>query len=198
MSVNTTSINDLPADPASGTTGNISLSVNEMKLPSNDPRDSPNSNGMALDQTTINQIVSGLQQASSTGVTQLQSRDIPQTTHGYTQDAQIQPNYIPPASNTDYIREYEDNADIINNYNKRMDASSSLDQLYDELQIPLLIAVLFFLFQLPVFKKVLFQYFPILFFKDGNVNIYGYVFTSLLFGLLYYLLFKIMTHFSKF
>lgn len=198
MSVNTTSINDLPADPASGTTGNISLSVNEMKLPSNDPRDSPNSNGMALDQTTINQIVSGLQQASSTGVTQLQSRDIPQTTHGYTQDAQIQPNYIPPASNVDYIREYEDNADIINNYNKRIDASSSLDQLYDELQIPLLIAVLFFLFQLPVFKKVLFQYFPILFFKDGNVNIYGYVFTSLLFGLLYYLLFKIMTHFSKF
>lgn len=82
MSVNTTSINDLPADPASGTTGNINLSVNEMKLPSNDPRDLPSSNGMALDQTTINQIVSGLQQASSTGVTQLQSRDIPQTTHG--------------------------------------------------------------------------------------------------------------------
>jgi len=198
MSVDTTSINDLPADPASGVSGNISLSVNEMKLPSNDPRDSPTSNGMALDQSTINQIVSGLQQASSTGVTQLQSRDIPQTTHGYTQDAQIQPNYIPPVSNADYIREYEDNTDIINNYNKRMDASSSLDQLYDELQIPLLIAVLFFLFQLPVFKKVLFQYFPILFFKDGNVNIYGYVFTSVLFGLLYYLLFKIMTHFSKF
>jgi hypothetical protein len=194
----TTSIHDLPADPASGASGNINLSVNEMKMQSNDPRDLPNSPAMALDQTTINQIVSGLQQASSTGVTQLQSRDIPQTTQGYTQDAQIQPNYIPPVSNVDYIREYEDNSDIINNYNKRLDNSNSLDQLYDELQIPLLIAVLFFLFQLPVFKKLLFNYFPILFFKDGNVNIYGYVFTSALFGLLYYLLSKIMTHFSKF
>jgi hypothetical protein len=76
--------------------------------------------------------------------------------------------------------------------------SNNLDQLYDELQIPLLIAVLFFLFQLPIFKKLLYNYFPVLFFKDGNINIYGYVFTSLLFGFLYYSLFKIMTHFSKF
>lgn len=198
MSADTTSIHDLPADPASGVSGNINLSVNEMNMPSNDPRDTPTSPAMSLDQTTINQIVNGLQQASATGVTQLQSRDISQNTQGYTQDAQIQPNYIPPSSNIDYIKDYEDNGDIINNYNKRIETENSLDQLYDELQIPLLIAVLFFLFQLPIFKKFLFQYFPILFFKDGNINIYGYVFTSLLFGLLYYLLFKIMTHFSKF
>ena len=195
MSVDTTSIHDLPADPASGISGNVSLSVNEMKMPSVDQQGVP---AMALDQTTINQIVNGLQQASATGATQLQSRDIPQTTQGYTQDAQIQPTYIPPSSNADYIKDYEDNNDIINNYNRRLESSNSLDQLYDELQIPLLIAVLFFLFQLPIFKKFLFQYFPVLFFKDGNVNIYGYVFTSALFGLLYYLLFKIMTHFSKF
>jgi hypothetical protein len=197
MSADTTSIHDLPADPASGGSGNVSLSVNEMKMSSVDPP-SAGMPGMALDQTTINQIVNGLQQASATGSTQLQSRDIPQTTQGYTHDAQIQPTYIPPSSNADYIKDYEDNNDIINNYNRQMESSNSLDQLYDELQIPLLIAVLFFLFQLPIFKKFLFQYFPILFFKDGNINIYGYVFTSALFGLLYYLLFKIMTHFSKF
>jgi hypothetical protein len=195
MSADTTSIHDLPADPASGGTGNVNLSINEIKMSS---VDSPSANGMALDQTTINQIVNGLQQASATGSTQLQSRDIPQNTQGYTQDAQIQPHYIPPSSNADYIKDYEDNNDIINNYNRQMESANSLDQLYDELQIPLLIAVLFFLFQLPIFKKFLFQYFPILFFKDGNINIYGYVFTSALFGLLYYLLFKIMTHFSKF
>jgi hypothetical protein len=197
MSADTTSIHDLPADPASGGSGNVSLSVNEMKMSSVDPP-SAGMPGMALDQTTINQIVNGLQQASATGSTQLQSRDIPQNTQGYTQDAQIQPHYIPPSSNADYIKDYEDNNDIINNYNRQMESANSLDQLYDELQIPLLIAVLFFLFQLPIFKKFLFQYFPILFFKDGNINIYGYVFTSALFGLLYYLLFKIMTHFSKF
>ena len=109
MSADTTSINDLPADPASGVSGNISLSVNEMKQTA-DPQSSP---ALALDQTTINQIVNGLQQASATGATQLMSRDIPQNTQGYTQDAQIQPTYIPQSSNVDYIKDYEDNADII-------------------------------------------------------------------------------------
>jgi len=195
----TTSIHDLPADPVNGGSGNISFSVNEMNSHSIDPRETQISNvAPTLDQNTINQIVNGLQQATSSGTTQLQSRDIPMNTQGYTQDHQIQPNYIPTTSNVDYIKEDEDNYDIINNYNKRMENSNNLDQLYDELQIPLLISVLFFLFQLPVFKNLLFNYFPVLFFKDGNINIYGYVFKSLLFGLIYYFLSKIMTHFSKF
>jgi hypothetical protein len=197
----TTSIHDLPADPANGASGNISLAVNEMKMQPIDPRENivqqptPNT---GLDPATINQLINGLQQATTAGATQLHSRDIPQNTQGYTQDPYIQPHYIPPTSNIDYIKDYEDNNDIINSYNKKMYDSNNLDQLYDELQIPLLIAVLFFLFQLPIFKKLLYNYFPVLFFKDGNINIYGYVFTSLLFGFLYYSLFKIMTHFSKF
>ena len=198
MSSDTTCINDLPTDPANGNNGNssnINLSASEIKSPSNDPREQPN---ISLDQSTINQIVNGLQQASSSGLTQLQSRDIPQNTQSYTQDQQIQPTYIPATSNKDYIKEHEDNNDIINNYNRQMETTNNLDQLYDELQIPILIGVLFFLFQLPIFKKMLYNYFPILFFRDGNINIYGYVFTSALFGILYYFLFKIMTHFSKF
>jgi hypothetical protein len=193
MSTDTTSIHELPTDPAGG--GNINLVTSEMK-PST--TETLMSTMPALDQATINQIVNGLQQATIAGATQLPSRDIPQNTQQYTHDPNIQPNYIPPSSNTDYIKDYEDNNDIINDYNRRENTMNNLDQLYDELQIPLLIAVLFFLFQLPIFKKMLFTYFPILFFKDGNVNIYGYLFTSILFGLLYYLLFKIMTHFSKF
>jgi hypothetical protein len=188
-SADTTSINELPSDPTGG--GNINFTVNE----ASDPRGQPMPQ---LDQNTINQIVSGLQQANTSGATNLPSRDIPITTQGYTQDPQIQPNYIPPASNADYIRDYEDNNDIINSYNRSVDTSNSLDRLYDELQIPLLIAVLFFLFQLPAFKKLLFRYLPVLFFKDGNINIYGYVFTSILFGLIYYITFKVTSHFSKF
>lgn len=200
MNKDTTSITDLPVDPANGSSGNISFAANEIKTPTNDPREMPAANNISLDQTTISQIVNGLQQASNSGLTQLQSRDIPQTTEGYTQDPHVQTNYIPqpPQANVDYIKNYEDNNDIINSYNKNLEASSNLDKLYDELQIPLLIAVLFFLFQLPIFKKMLYTYFPILFFKDGNINIYGYSFTSILFGLIYYLLFKVMTHFSKF
>lgn len=188
----TTSILDLPTDPVGGGTigGNVSFSANE-KIQTSAP-------GMSLDQTTINQIVNGLQQATSSGATQLQSRDIPRTTEALVQDPSVQPNFIPPQSNADYITDYENNEDIINNYSKGQKYGDSLDQLYDEIQIPLLISVLYFLFQLPIFRRYLYKFFPALFSKDGNINLYGFVFTSALFGLLFYLLSKIMTHFSRF
>lgn len=194
----TTSIMDLPTDPTGGGTigGNVSLSVNE-KIPSM-PVQTPVGGGVTLDQTTISQIVSGLQQASSAGATQLPSRDIPRNTESIMQDPQVQPNFIPPQSNKDYITEYDDNDEIIQNYKNNAQYGDSLDQLYEEIQIPLLISVLYFLFQLPIFKRYLYKFFPALFSKDGNINLYGFCFTSSLFGLLYYMLSKITTHFSRF
>ena len=199
MSSDSTSIMDLPTDPVGGGSigGNVTLSVNEKIGPG--PGPGPSSpGGVSLDQTTIQQIVNGLQQASSTGATQLPSRDIPRNTEAIMQDPQVQATYIPPTSTNDYITEEEDNEDIINNYNKKEKYGDSLDQLYDEIQIPLLIAVLYFLFQLPIFKRYLYRFFPALFSKDGNINLYGFVFTSALFGMLYYFLSKVMTHFSRF
>ena len=141
---------------------------------------------LSLDQTTISQIVNGLQQASETGVTKLPSRDIPRNTE---QDPHIQTNYIPPLTNQeqgqgqfqDYIENNENMDNMIQNYNKKMNKNDSLEDIYNEMQNPLLLAVLYFLFQLPVFKKVLFKYFSVLFSKDGNYNINGYLFTSILF-----------------
>lgn len=194
----TTSIMDLPTDPTGGGSvgGNVSFSANE-KI-SNMPVQSSLGNGVTLDQTTINQIVNGLQQATSSGATQLPSRDIPRNIETIIQDPQVQPNFIPPQSNKDYITEYEDNEDIIQNYKNSAQYGDSLDQLYEEIQIPLLIAVLYFLFQLPIFKRYLYKFFPALFSKDGNINLYGFFFTSALFGVLYYLLSKITSHFSRF
>lgn len=191
-----TNILDLPTDPAGGgnTSNNISISANEIKQQS-----SQNNTGISLDQTTISQIVNGLQQASITGVTQLPSRDIPMNTNGITTDPYVQPNYVPQIdAQPDYIKNYETGEDIINNYNKNAANSDSLDDMYNEIQTPLLLAVLYFLFQLPFFKKNLYTYFPILFSTDGNLNINGFLFTSILFGLLFYMLNKITTHFNKF
>ena len=110
----TTNIMDLPTDPVGGgnVSNNISLSTTEQL---------PNANaGVSLDQTTINQIVNGLQQASASGATQLPSRNIPQMTIPLTQDPVTQPNYIPPTpvSTRDYIQEddYETNEEIIKKY----------------------------------------------------------------------------------
>ena len=189
----TTSILDLPTDPAGGNNNaNVNIQASEMS------KQAPTS--MTLDQMTINQIVSGLQQASSTGATQLPSRDIAMTTNNIVQDPHIQPNYIPPPPQTqnqmlDYTQPNEDPEDIVENYNSNKKYSDSLDDMYSEIQTPLLIAALYFLFQLPFFRKYLLSYFPILFSMDGNLNINGFLFMSALFGILFYLLNKITVHF---
>jgi hypothetical protein len=192
-----TSILDLPTDPVGGgnISNNISLTASEnLNINSNH---SQSNSGVSLDQSTISQIVSSLQQASISGATKLVSRDIPMTT---TIDPQIQPNYIPPSppQQRDYIRDYEETSEIISDYNKNIKGQNSLDDMYNEIQTPLLLAILYFLFQLPFFRKMLFHYIPILFSRDGNLNLNGFLFTSTLFGLIFYFVNKITYHFSAF
>jgi len=189
-----TSIHDLPTDPSGGgsVSNNISFSASEMP---NITNPIPTSS-LTLDQGTISQIVNGIQQASSSGATLLPSRDIPRTTDAISHDPQVQANYIPSTRQTDYIKDYEKNEEILSNYNASVKQKDTLDDIYDEFQMPLLLAVLFFLFQLPIFKKKLFTFLPFLFFKDGNYNIQGYIFMSILFGLIFYLLNKVMRHFA--
>lgn len=179
-----TNINDLPTNPSMG--GNISMNVSEKQT-------SDQSDGkMALDQATINQIISGLQTASVAGATQLPGRDIPMVTEELTNDIQTKPNYMPAEPNVNYINHSETNQDVIDEYNYNVKKTNSLDDLYDEMQIPLLLGVLYFIFQLPIIRKTLNSYIPMLFNIDGNMNINGYIFTSVLFGGLYYALLKIM------
>ena len=212
-----TSILDLPTDPVGGgnMNGGVSITASEnvvqkqmqqpqsqMQQPQSQMQQSqlqPQNPNFSLDQTTISQIVNGLQQAAISGATQLPSRDIPMSTTGHSNDAQVQPNYVPLAERQmDYIKDYEQTSDMIDNYNKQMNRSNSLDDMYNEIQTPLLLAVLYFLFQLPFFKRFLFGYFPVLFSNDGNFNINGFLFTSVLFGLLFYLLNKVTNHFGAF
>lgn len=202
--INTTSINDLPTDPLVGGSigGNISLVINEpvqntLVPPQGQPQGYPNSQ-LTLEQSTISQIVNGLQQASLAGATQLPSRDIPLQTEQLTNDAQINPNYIPQPtqSDRDYINDM--NVDNINDYYRDEKQQNSLDSLYDELQAPLLLAILYFLFQLPFFKKAVFKYLPFLCSSDGNYNFNGLIFTCALFGFIYYSLSKTVKNFSKF
>jgi hypothetical protein len=189
-----TSINDLPTDPSGGGSigGNISMITQEIGI--NEQNSQINQNQLnSLDQSTISQIVNGLQQASYTGATQLPSRDLPMDTTGLTRDEQVQPNYIPPPKNQDYINDSND----INDYLRKEAIDNSLDSFYDEFQTPLLLAILYFIFQLPVFKKFLFNYLPSLFLKDGNYNIYGLIFSSALYALIYYIVSKSVKNLSR-
>jgi len=151
----------------------------------------------AMNQQNINQFVSGLQQASAAGLTTLPSRDIPQTQSHLTQDQQMQPNYVPQEQyNTDYITEHQTNEDIIRKYNTKEQSDNSLDDFYNNIQTPILIAILYFLFQLPVVRKNVFKFLPSLFSKDGNPNLSGYVVNSAIFAALYFSLTKGVRYFS--
>lgn len=188
---NTTSIDDLPTDSSHGGSigGNVSLTISETT------NHNETNKNMTLDEKTISQIVNGLHQASLSGATTLPSRDIPITTEQLTNDQQIQPNYIPQPQTSHYI---DSDLDNINQYYTNETRKNSLDEIYDELQTPLLLAVLYFLFQLPFFKKIIFKYLPFLCHSDGNYNFNGLIFVCGLFGLIYYTLHKTVKHFSKF
>jgi hypothetical protein len=188
--INTTSINDLPTDPMGSNANNISVVASEHGSNSN-------VNALTLDQSTISQIVNGLQQASVAGATMLPSRDIPQSTQSHTQDTYIKPNFVPPPNNIDYIND-SDPSEYINSYQRDDHIKNSLDTIYDEIQTPLLISILYFLFQLPIIKKTLFKYIPLLCHGDGNYNLYGLLFSSFAFGILFISLSKTMKQFSTF
>lgn len=194
--INTTSIHDLPTDPTGGGSigGNINLVINDTSQNTvmNPQNNNSSTSQLTLDQNTISQIVNGLQQASLAGATSLPSRDIPLQTEQLTNDVQVQPNYIPQPVSNDYIN------DDINDYYKVEKNNNSLDSIYDELQAPLLLAVLYFLFQLPFFKKIIFKYLPFFCHTDGNYNFNGLIFTCALFGFIYYSLSKTVKNFSKF
>jgi hypothetical protein len=182
MASGTTNIFDLPS-----TNQNIQFSVTD-NIAGQDTKLNPVNSGVTLDQTTINQIVSGIQQASVTGATQLQSRDIP--THKTQQlDNQVQQEYIPPPNNTNFVEEEDiEENNFRENLHKAKNYLYLFENTYNEIQMAVLLSIFYFLLQLPYIKKLLITYIPILFFKDGNINIYGNLFMSILFGIAYYVL----------
>jgi hypothetical protein len=208
MNIGTTSIDALPISPQTQPqTENIKLDIDNSLAKLQQSRDIEMMQGQqqhgqpaqinAMNQQHVNQFVSGLQQASAAGLTALPSRDIPQTQSHLTQDQQMQPNYVPQEhQNTDYITEHQTNEDIIRKYNNKEQQSKSLDDFYSTIQTPVLIAILYFLFQLPIVRKNLFKFLPALFSKDGNPNLSGYIMNSAIFAALYFSFAKGIRYFS--
>jgi hypothetical protein len=120
---------------------------------------------------------------------QLPSRDIPQDTIGYTNDEEITANYIPapPKSSVDFVKEYEETQQRRDRGNRRRDrAVRSLEEFLSDVRVPVIIGILFFLFQLPLFNRTLIHYVPNIVMEDGLFSVYGLLLKSGLFGLAYY------------
>ena len=132
----------------------------------------------------------------------LPSRDIKQDTTIYANDEQIQANYIPrPKKQNDYVRENEDMTEYnIREYERKQKRYNTMDTILTELQTPLFITILFFIFQLPIINNMLFKKFTVLSLHklDGNFNLTGLILKSIIFGIFYYLSFSMVSFISDF
>ena len=188
-----TSISDLPGaiDPAQS---------NKVVLEKTELNNQPSGNpplATELSSDSINKIISGIQQASATGMTALPTSHIPMQTQQITQDPQIQPNYVPPPTKTDYIDQHDTMHSLIAQNKNTQKEQDRLDLLYNELQIPIIAMALFFVFQMPFFQKKFKKIFPSLFLVDGNHNISGYLMKTVLFGGLFYGINKATNYLSE-
>lgn len=147
----------------------------------------------------MSKVINGLQSASSNNMTSLPSRDIPIQTTSITNDPYIQPNYIPEKkTNTDYIQQQESMEALYEKHRQKEKQKNTMDDIFDNLQAPIFITILFFIFQLPFLNKQLFKYIPNLFVKDGHLSFGGYLFKSLLFGSTFFGLTKFVNYMSEF
>lgn len=141
---------------------------------------------VTLSQSTIEQITACLNQAGSTGATSLQSRDIPMNTlDSVTDPSTSSPNYIPPPTQTDYIHQP---TNILQN---QALTSTGEPSFLENIQTPLIIAIIYFIFQLPIVKLFVFKHLPKLCSSDGNYNMFGMIITSALFGGVYMMIMSI-------
>ena len=197
MASGKTSIDDLPT----GETPNITLETTPAQVPA--PAQQANiappaaAQGSQLSQDDINKIVTGIQSASQQNLTTLPSRDIPMNTQPITQDEQVKPNFVPGQDKQDYIKNYMDEQQLYQKQIQHEKERRKQDDLYDQLETPILLTVLFFLFQLPFFQKMLYTYVPSLFVKDGTLAFSGYLAKSAAFGATYFLLTKAMKALSE-
>lgn len=174
--------------------GNINFKVTEIS--NSDYKSNVN---QAVDkQKQMNEIVSGIQQAAAAGATDLLPRDVPMDKTHVTLDNKVDPNYIPQVETNDFVNNHDTEEDYKNSKIRYENQQDKLNVIYNDIQTPILIVVIFFIFNLPITKGVLYKLFKFMFHKDGNYNMTGISSVSLIFGLVYYILDKGLNYLSDF
>lgn len=106
------------------------------------------------------------------------------------QDEQVQANYIPrPSAREDYVRDYQKQSqDRIQQNEEKKHRERLFDTIFTEIQTPVLVAVLYFIFQMPFVSNMLIRYFSFmaLYDENGNTNFLGLALKSVLFGSFFY------------
>lgn len=114
----------------------------------------------------------------------------------FTHDEQARPNYVPQpksvhfadGTGADYIKDHESMESIVRANARQSNQLDTLEAIYYDLQMPILVGVLYFIFQMPVFRAQLLHFLPSLFAEDGNFKIIGLTATSVLFAVIFFVI----------
>ena len=96
--------------------------------------------------------------------------------------------------NADYIKDYQTVENIIREQESTIEKQMVLEDIYEEIQAPVIAMIIYFLFQLPAFKKYERKLIPGLFGEDFNINTYGILFNSILIGLIIFILRRVVKY----
>ena len=204
MNNNITSIDNLPNSNINNNIVQQSNIPQVLNIPQQEPnplqqQQPSNNNNQNVNMSDYNEMISQLQNINNNS-TSLPSRDIPINPTQVSNDSQVDNNYIPPTPNNinnEYINNFETPENLIIKEQKISNYYNSLENVYNELQLPLVITLIYFLFQLPFFKLNSFKFLPFLHNKDGNYNLKGNIFVSILFGVSFYSFQKILFILNK-
>ena len=179
--------NQVPVQLNNSTSENIKVENYGQQLNAQ-RQNEPGSQVPPIDYTS--QLTSVLKDAQSSGATVLPSRDIPQQTLQIQQDYQTKADYVPDTKSNDYIGDILNKEKIILQQKQEQNKSDNFDYIYQNIQLPVLVGIIYFLFQLPFIRKNMLTFLPNLFNKDGMPKLSGYIFNSIMFALFYALLVK--------
>lgn len=125
----------------------------------------------------------------------LPQRDIPMDTAAF-RDESAKPNYLPPvpSNKPNYVLEQES---MLREKKVTESMKRAVDHKFDilaEFQIPLIVSILFWIFQMESLNRLFAKYlkFAELFSDDGVLNGRGIIFKSVLFGGAYYGILRLM------
>ena len=154
---------------------------NMLSQPQQQFQQNPYANQLSADQIAL------LQQMPQQS---LPSRDIPQDTTGYTQDARSNtPNYVPPPQRADdYIAKYERDTEAKTvSYEKEKRREREVENTLDRIQMPIFLFVLYYIFEMPVFTNIFRRFSFLGIYNDlGNLNMNGILLKSVMFAVTFF------------
>lgn len=181
MNITTTSLDALPTGNHGNNVDAVQLTVTP-SMPVSNPSDKPNYE---------NELITSLQKAVASGMTTLPSRDIPMHTNELHEDERVKANYIPKQPG-DYIQQQDTIDTMIQQNANKQKQSDRLDELYNALSLPFMIAMVYFIYQLPIVRVFLLTQLPFAYGKCGDIKLVGRIVESIVFGLFIYVMNQFM------